>query len=78
MSWSTDVDGGIIEDANANGIGEGELQTLHHAWEASRMLQEVSVGGMGVEITAIDNERWIAAFLVHAVYPSDHNVHVMI
>lgn len=71
-----------------NGIGEGELQALHHASflvclqqlrEGSRDRQEQGVREpVTVEVVSVDIDVWVAALLVYAVHPWTRNVRVVV
>ena len=56
-----------------NGIGEGEVQALHHAWLAARQAT-----GRRVEIVSVDSDVCIAALLCFACEPSVRGLQLVV
>lgn len=76
-SWSTYNNGVIINEAG-NGIGEGELQALHHLWDVGRRPGRTDGSKLRVEVMSVDTDEWMAALLVYAVHPSTRSVRVVV
>ncbi|CAB1096161.1 unnamed protein product [Ectocarpus sp. CCAP 1310/34] len=87
-SWYNDVDGAEIPEEKDNGLGEGELQALHHVYqvclqqqsrEGSREGQEAGVREpVRVEVVSVDTDVWVAALLAYAAHPWTRNVRVVV
>ena len=75
-SWSTGGGGIIIEDDVGNGIGERELQALHHLLNVDRTLETTEESSRRLEVMSVD--EWIIALLVYAVHPSPRRLRVVV
>lgn len=62
-SWTTDGAGTVTYMAK-NGIGEGEVQALHHTWLAARQATDCPV-----EVVSVYSMLCIAALLCFACDP---------
>ena len=71
-SWRTDGAGNLTSMVE-NGIGEGEVQALHHAWLAARQATD-----RRVELVSVDSDVCIAAFLCFACDPSVRGLQLVV
>ena len=61
-----------------NGIGEGELQALHHLWDVGRRPGRTDLSQLRVDVISVDTDEWIIALLVYAVHPSTRTLRVVV